>query len=223
MSYTLAPQTPPPIAPQVKVVSPGAPSRIVLAAPRSAGSVWLLRICLLAGCIFSVALVWWSIDRLMPVMDQNKAKALEMSQLGDEVEQLKYKWNPAEAEQTEKDFRAVQQVLFSEPEEIRQWGGELEGRADFAAFKTKLEVGNAEPHPGGAGELSVIPARLILHPTAIPGSTNTAYGRLLSFSRLMMDSKKRFDLMELSVEGDSNSVRNVEAVVQLFASEREAE
>ena len=208
--------------PEIKlsVPPPAAPRPAPLRAPRSAGSIWGVRIGLFAGVGFALGLLYWSVFvRLLPVAAENNLQSRQMTRLADELEILRRRWSPAEIEDVKVRFAAAQELLFKPEEEIANWQAQILEQARVNTLDAKVKVGAPQP-AGGIDGISAVTAEVTLQPNLILGATRTPYARVLKFSEALATSPKRLDLVELSVTGDSNSVNQAQAVVQLLTGEK---
>jgi hypothetical protein len=189
---------------------------------RTGGRTWFVRLIMLTICVGSILLLYWSLFvRLLPVTRQHQERAIEMSRLSDEVEQLRIKWDPEAVEQVRARFEVARQSLFAAPVELEQWKTGLERNAASRALETRLTLG--EPQPASAAEqpLSRVQADLQLWPFTVLGLTNPPYHRVLGYFQDVVNSPKRVDLIELHVQGNSNSVQEARAVVHVLTGELE--
>ena len=80
-------------------------------------------------------------------------------------------------------------------------------------------AGEPSPFPALTNEVSILAMTFELEPMPILVTTNTPYSRVLAFADgVMARTDKRFELVSLSVDGNSNSVARAVAVVNLFTS-----
>ena len=216
---------PPPIPQSPGAAAPGAlpvpgTQRISAPEPRSAKSVWLLRSALLMAVVGSALLVYWAYaKRLQPVTKEQREKTAQMTRIADDIEQLRFKWGPQQVEETKAEYAAAKAVLFSGEEDIETWKTRVRSEASMRVLELVENVGEPAPFPGLTNEVSVVPMTLELEPTPILVTTNTPYSRVLAFADgVMARSDKRFELVSLRVEGNSNSVAKAVAVINLFTS-----
>ena len=189
--------------------------------PRSVVLSTLVRGLMLLVFGLSVWLVWRSVDRLDPVQRSLRAKDSERAGLANDVQQLEMQWNAGESERTEERFKEASELLFAGPEERDRWQQEIKRHGFSAAFDATVQLGSARPHPKTNHHLSLQPVTINLLPAAFGRSTNAPYQRLLSFARTLENSKRRVDVLEFSVDGGSNSVRQARAVLEVWARQEE--
>jgi hypothetical protein len=189
--------------------------------PRSVVRSTLVRVLMLLVFGFSVWLAWRGVKRLEPVQQSLRDKDSERATLANDVQKLEMQWNAAEAERTEERFKAAGELLFAGPEERDRWQQEIKRHGFSAAFDATVQLGSARPHPQSEHNLSVQPVTINLMAAPFGRSTNPPYQRLLSFARTLENSKRRVDVLEFSVDGGSNSVRQARAVLELWARQEE--
>jgi len=198
------------------------------ALPRPAASqtfLWplLARALMLVVGVGSVALVWWSLNRLPPLARQVRDKDLTRANLAAEVQQFEMNWNAEAAQILESRYQAAHERLFDGPEESQRWRTAFAGMGNALAFDTELQLAI---NPSAAPEhklhqLVVTPATLRLQPAAEgKGLTNSPYERLLTLAASLAQTKRRVDLVELSVQSDSNSVAQARAELRLWSREK---
>jgi hypothetical protein len=195
-------------------------AQLSLRLPQSGFGAWLVRLALLLLCAGSCWLLYWSFaSRLQPVNREHQQKTIEMSRLADEVEQMRLKLDRNERNQIEARYKSAQQFLFANPKDLSEWEDQVKIQGGSMRLDVMCQLGEFEPHPRAREKLGLIKAQLGIQPAYIPGATNSPFRQLLSFTQNMAKSSKRFDLLELSVEGDTNSVKQALAVVQLWSEE----
>lgn len=214
--------TPPPVPansaggqPPVPVVQRPKPSE-----PRSAKSVWVVRLVLLCAVFASAALVYWSYTkRFQPVTAEQREKTAQLTRLADEIEQLRFKWGPQQIEQTKTEYSQAKAVLFTDDEEINAWKKRVHAEANMRVLELKQDAAEPVPHPSLTNEVALLPVTLEIRPLPILVTTNTPYSRIVHFADgIAASAEKRFELVSFSVDGNSNSVAQAVAVVNLFTS-----
>jgi len=180
----------------------------------------LVRVTMLVLFAASVALVWCSVSlRLLPVIEEGKQKAAEVSTLANEVQKLEANWDLIEAERTEAHYWASKALLFYGLDECTNWQKEFQAQAVALGFEENLQQGEAKPHPRSAHKLSLVPAEIDLQSMLDSPATNSPYKRLMNLTGILPKTKQRIDLVELVVVGNSNSVDKAKAVVQFWSQE----
>ena len=209
-------------APDIKLkesITPAAAAKPPpLRAPRSQGSMWGVRLGLAAGLAISLGLLYWSVFiRLSPVTTEHRQRAIEMTRASDELEMLRRRWAPNEVEELKARHARAQKSLFNAKQDLVDWETQMRDQARAKAWDADVKMGAPQPTNAPVPGITVATAAVNLQPLVM-GSTNlSAYARLLRVTEALADSPKRLDLIELSVTGDSNSVSQAQAVVQLYA------
>jgi|GEM_PF-5566077 len=176
----------------------------------------LVRVVLIAALAGSILLPVWSWKRLQPVSRQRAAAAAQQTRLNNEVDGLERRWDPAEALRVEEDLKKVQQRLFANSEEIMGWQADLDRQTRQHEIDVTSRLGTTEFRSREGHKLAVRPATIELAPVA---SARSSYQRLLGFTRTLANMNRRIDLVELSVTGNSNSIDQAKATVQLWSRE----
>jgi hypothetical protein len=176
------------------------------------------RLVLLVLFVGSLYLFLWSVNRLPPVNKQLQDINKEFSRLANEVEQIDLKWDEANAEEiAAAQFQKAQEQLFVGTEEFPDWQKEVKRQSVFTALEVNSQRGKAQQPPGLEKKLSIVSATIDIQPAAAIRSTNAPYKRLLDFIQGLASQKKRADLVELTVNGHSNSVTQAKAVFHLWS------
>ena len=215
---TVSPSTPQPAGAVPVTPAVLSTQRISPQEPRSAKSVWLLRGALLFAVIGSAALVYWAYaKRLQPVTTEQREKAAQMTRIADDIEQLRFKWGPRQVEETKAEYALAKAVLFSGEDEIEMWKKRVRSEASMRVLELAENAGEPSRFPPLTNEVSILPMTFALEPMPTLVTTNTPYSRVLAFADgVMARTDKRFELVSLSVDGNSNSVARAVAVVNLF-------
>jgi hypothetical protein len=177
----------------------------------------LVRVVLLVLFAGSVMLAWWSVNRLGTMGRETMALTGEVMQLTSEVEELERLWSPEDAREIEARFTAAFEDLFESDEVLRSWETGLRKEAGALSLEARAQFG--EPHeeemPGRS--LRVQPAVLNIYPG--PENSGLVYQQLLALSRELTNPAQQVGLMELTVEGESNSVSSARALLWLWFTE----
>jgi len=179
----------------------------------------LVRLAMLLVLAGSVWLAWWSVDRFLVMQRLQREKDSERAGVVDEVQRLELKWDAGDAERAEARFKEAGELLFAGPEERAGWQKEIQREGLLQAFATTVQLGPARPHAATEHKLSTLRATLDLQAAPAARSAKSPYARLLGFAEILEKGERRVDLVELSVLGNSNSVRQASAVLQLWSQE----
>jgi hypothetical protein len=186
-------------------------------AQRSGARTWFWRLTTVLICAGSAGLVYWSLfERLLPVSREHQASTIEMSRLSDEVEQMRLRWDPVEAEETRARYHGLGQLLFGEATELEGWETGLERDAGPQALEAVLTMGPGVPEPGLTDPIERVGAELEVWPLPVLGLTNSPYRRVMGYLQDVVNTPKRIDLLELRVVGESNSVQEARARLEVL-------
>jgi hypothetical protein len=225
---------PPPLPSRVRTATPPPPTkqppRLPAAphhhragdyVPKTGAGIWLVRVVMTLVCAGSVWLGYWSlVVRLQPVNREYKEKTIELSRLADQVEQMKLKLQAAEAENIRERYETARQYLFAGADDLESWQAELRSQGILMTYEAAAAFGEQQPYPKAGDKLGFIPANLEFRPVDVIGMTNSPYKRLLGLMQTLARSPKRFDLLELVADGNSDSVREARAMVHLLADRK---
>lgn len=181
----------------------------------------LVRLAMLLVLVLSLGLLWWSLSiRLAPVSRAYQDKTREMSELSDQVDQLKTQWPATRTAQVATQYLDAQGLLFAGPDAVSGWGQVALRQLAPLGFETTLHWGPPQTYPQAGQKLSITRASLKLLPVRTAGETDPPYRRLVSFARSFERARPRVDLLELSVSGHSNAIAQADMVVELWSQER---
>ncbi len=199
-------------------------SEFVGAIPRSVLLTALVRVGMVAACVACVGMVYWSLtQRLEPANLELQTATLELNRLSDAVDQLRLEGTSEGAMETRTRYKIAQAMLFARAEQFRSWQNQIRRKAALLALETKVTLEPARPYPGAEALLACERSTIELSPVTVAGQTTNGppYQRLLKFAQGMVSGDRRWDLVGLTVEGNSNSVRHAEAVALLLTEPRE--
>src|ERR1043166_3704930 len=178
-----------------------------------------VRVLLLGSLVVSVALAWWSINRLPDWEKKIQSQNTKIAQLEDEILNLEKRWSDSEAEEVGARCKTVQDQLLSGHDEVMLWQTNLQRRANQFTLSVNTGVTNTMDCPLPGKRFSIYSATVDVG-TISPGvRTNSPYLRLLNFAQSLASDRKRVDLVELSAGGSSNSVPKATLGLQPWALE----
>jgi hypothetical protein len=180
----------------------------------------LLMVMLLAG---SVGLLWWSVSRLSPLNQEVQKQTGEIARLSDEVQRLERNWDEDQAEQAAALFNKLQDELFGSPRECAVWQENLTSGTNFSDLVVKASQGTGRPilSPFPEKKVGALPVTLEIQPLADANGPDSPYRRMMMFLDSELPLEKRVDLVEMTVQGRSNSVSHVKLELQLWTREIE--
>src|SRR5213075_1881173 len=88
-----------------------------------------VRLVLLCVFVVSMALAWWSINRLPDSEKKLERQNLKITELENQITEFERRWNPQEADQMTGRFKESQKQLFGGQDEIGLWQTELKRQA----------------------------------------------------------------------------------------------
>lgn len=181
----------------------------------------LMRLGMLAVLAVSLWLLWWSVFvRLAPVNREYQSRTQQLSDLANQVDQLRLQWPASKLDQAEKEFQAARALLFTNTTEAADWGRQIQSEAAAAGLQASISWDAPQVFPPAELKLSTAQARLSLQPVVTPGVTNAPYLRLLNLARKLGNGDKRVDMLSLAVNGGSNAVQQADLVLQVWTQER---
>jgi hypothetical protein len=179
----------------------------------------LTRAILLTVFAGSVVLVWWSVNRLAPADRKLEVQNTKIASLEKEIEHLEQKPNPLEAEKTANEYKQAQELLFQGPDEAIGWE-ELRRQASRFTVKVEAQIGKTQACVLSRRQFRIVSANLEFQLNPDNLSTNSPYRSLLEVAQRLTSQKRRVDLVELSVSGNSNSVSTARMGLELWTDEK---
>jgi len=185
--------------------------------PESAFRDLKMRLLLLFIFGASVALAWWSINRLPASENKLARQSTKITELENQIQKFGDRWNPTEAEQIAGQFKLSQEQLFAGQDAFGGWQAELKQQADQLAVSVNMGVTNTQDCPLPGKRFAIRSATVEVRPITPGIRTNSPYLRLLNFAQNLSSQTKRVDLIEFAVTGRSNSVSEAKMDVQLWS------
>jgi len=167
----------------------------------------------------SVALAWWSINRLPASENLLARQNTKITELENQIDEFGRRWNPQEAEQIAVRFKLSQELLFVGQDEVGGWQAELKRQADQLAVSVNAGVTRTQECPLPGKRFSIMTATIDVRPVTPGVRTNSPYLRLLNFAQTLSAQNKRVDLVELKAIGRSNSVSEAKLDLHLWSLE----
>ncbi len=187
--------------------------------PRQVWRAFVVRSGMVLVCLVCLGVVSWSLFyRLQPINREHQKRALELSHLADDVERWRMRSKEGPPEVVKAQFEESTELLFTNETQIREWQIRLRRKAPSLGLEAKVKLDPARPYAGLEQRLAWVQANVEVNPTQVILATNSAYQRVLKFSQALLNGDKHCDFLELSVQGNSNSVQHASAVVRLLAT-----
>jgi len=181
----------------------------------------------------SVILIWWNVAgipwldngleswgvyRLQRMETLRQQESAKQAQLLDETSKMESRWNRSEAEQVGAKFKQAQEQLFAGNEEFLRWQEELKRQTNQFSLEVKAQSSRTQACPLPNKVFTIIPATIEMR-VSDELLTQAPYKRVLDLAKNLTTQKKRVDLLELSVKGNSNSVSQAKFELQLWSEE----
>lgn len=180
---------------------------------------WLARVIVVVLFAGAITLTVWRWSEFQLVKRQMNSAIAQETRLLNELQQFEMRWDPIATAKSEADFRKVQALLFSGPEQIANWQSEVQRLAHTNLLEGNVKLSAAETRVKNDQKLSVNLATVDLEPAADAPASNSIYRGLLNFARALQTLPKRLDLVEVSAMGGSNSIARAQVVLQLWSRE----
>jgi len=182
---------------------------------------WLVRGLMAAVLIASILAAYWSYRQLVPIQKESREASALVNRLSTEIGVMEGKYTPADLEVLAGEYHRAQGLLFSGEDALNQWFQNLKAGMIPLALDATADFGRAATTNAAQQALAVVPAKLTLDikPAGEIGSVRSPYERVLGFLDQVARQEKRVDLIELQVDGGSNSVTRALLVLDLWAGD----
>ncbi|HYV32247.1 MAG TPA: hypothetical protein VEO53_14230 [Candidatus Binatia bacterium] len=178
-----------------------------------------MRLLLLLVFGASVALAWWSINRLAVWEKKLQVQNTKVVEIENETGEFERRWNPQEAERIFTRSKQCQEQLLAGHDEVLGWQADLKRRADQFTLSVNAGITKTQDCPLPGKRFSIYSATLDVGSITPGVRTNSPYLRVLNFARDLASEKKRVDVVELEARGSSNSVNQARLGLQLWSLE----
>jgi hypothetical protein len=136
-----------------------------LRAPRSAQSIWTVRLASLFAIAVALGVLYWSVFlRLIPVTAEHRDQAQEMTRLADELETLRRRWSPDAIQEIKARHERAVSMLFDPSLDLNAWQAELAEHARMRVLEASLDLGPLQPLDGPAAGISSLIVDVNLSP-----------------------------------------------------------
>jgi len=164
----------------------------------------------------SFAVIWWSVDRLGSAQRHTADLGQQAARLASEIDVMRGQWPAGSTQAVLQRYSQASEALFQTPEAIAAWHDTLREDAIPLALDPTLALAETRQTNAGSASFTVIAANLEVRPADGIASDRPAYRRVLQFTHALASQPRRLDLVQLSVEGGSNSVSKAQATVELW-------
>jgi hypothetical protein len=168
-----------------------------------------------------LSLVYWSINRLIPLQRQTRTVTSNLSRLTADIQLMESRWTSNEVERILTQFERLPDRLLVGSDALDLWLKSLRDQLVPLALESSTEFGTAAVQQAASRFVTTIPATVSVAVRPTPGieSYRSPYQRVLRLTQFLSNQPKRVDLLELDVSGNSNSVSRAVAVLNLWASD----
>lgn len=149
----------------------------------------------------SAGLLWWSLDKIKPVIRESQEVTARTTKLTQQIEEMELRQKSQSKDGVPERFAAAIDRHFAGQDAVAAWLEELRDKAITLALDFTPRFGDAESQSVAAENLTLIPVMIEVKPAAGIKSTRNAYQRLLEFSHYLAQHPKRADLQKLTVAG----------------------
>lgn len=171
--------------------------------------------------IGSLLSVWWSINRLTRFQQQSSTVTQQASRISTEIELMEAQLAPGKTQEVALRFDKARRDLFAGGESVAAWRDALNEDAVPLALQTQLTIDGTSTSNVGDHLVTLIKATVEITPSPDVPSSQSGFERVLSFVHQLTTQTQRVDLLELRVQGGSNSVDRAFAAVELWAMDPE--
>lgn len=149
----------------------------------------------------SATLLWWSLDRIKPVIRESEELTRRTTKLTQQIEEMELRRRGVVKERVEERYSQAMDRNFTGQDAVAAWLEELRDRAITLALDFNPRFGDAEGHSVAAENLTLIPVTIEVKPAAGIQSGRNAYQRIMEFSHFLANHPKRADLLKLNITG----------------------
>jgi hypothetical protein len=153
----------------------------------------------------SAALLWWSLDRIKPVIHESEELTRRTTKLTQQIEEMEARRATITRDRIEERYSAAMGRNFAGQDAVSAWLEELRDRAITLALDFNPRFGDAENQTIASENLTLIPVTLEVKPAAGIQSGRNAYQRIMEFSHFVANHPKRADLLKLNLTGQNGT------------------
>jgi len=164
----------------------------------------------------STTLLWWSLDRIRPVIRESEELTRRTSKLTQQIEEMELRRKTLESDNIVGRYSAAMERHFATQEAIAGWLDELRDKAITLALDFSPRFGEAENQTVGAENLVLVPVTFEVKPALGIQSQRNAYQRLLEFTHFLASHPKRVDLLRLNLAGRNGTAAKATYNLQLW-------
>lgn len=169
----------------------------------------------------ALLVIYWSVNRLLETQRQGAALDQQFARLTGDIELMQTRWSEAKTADLQRRVADARQELFEGAPAVQAWEESIRAEAVPLALDAEIAFTGTRQETMGDQHLTLMQATIDLAPAEGVASERSSYRRVLDFSQRLAAQSRRLDLLELSVQGGSNSVGRARAVVELWATDPE--
>jgi len=180
---------------------------------------WLFRLGIVALLAGSVTVAWRSLQRLETRQKHCREISATVARLSAQVDDLERQWSRGQEEEVGGQLRQARSQLFCDQAALENWLSSLKAQTDPLALEARATFGKTIPRNIAEEELAMIPTTISVdvRPVREKERGGWPYLRLVQLGQRLTRQDKRADLVELKVEGGTNSVTGAVLVFNLWA------
>jgi hypothetical protein len=151
--------------------------------------------------VVSTGLLWWSLDKIQPVIRESEELTTRTTKLTQQIEEMEMRQKTLSKENVLERYSAVMDRHFAGQDAVVSWLEELRDKAITLALDFNPRFGDAENKSVATESLTLIPVTIEVKPAIGIQASRNAYHRLLEFNHFMANHPKRADLLKLTITG----------------------
>ncbi len=177
------------------------------------------RLVVAVALLLSLALVSFSITRLLRAQRESKQINVTIQRLSREIEAMNRELDTTNAPLAFEALRLEEQSLLVSSNELSSWAEQISQQGVPLVFDITPQVGT--PFTGALAErgLKIFPVTVDLVPPKSIMAVNPPYQRLLQFLHGVSRQTPRVDLVELTVSAETGGIERASAVYNVWVGE----
>jgi hypothetical protein len=165
-------------------------------------------------------LIWWSVQRLVPVQSQVKQISDELTRMNLEMDAMQERIrNGGGEDRIRERFREAQNLLLPGRAGVEGWLRELNAAAIPLGLDVKVSFGMADNRRMSNHVVTVIPAAIAVEMRPDAKDTSSPYHRLMELTKYLTKTRHRIDLVALQAQGLERSIKSAQLTVHLWSTE----
>lgn len=182
------------------------------------------RLLLIPPIVGAFVLMWWSVQRLAPVLAEVKQASEEITRLSLEMDAMQGRLQEeGGAEEIEQGFTRAHSLLLPGRAGVEGWLRELQAAAIPMGLDLAITFGAPSTRNLTNHVVTVIPASLGVRIRQDAQDKGTPYRRLIDLTQYLSRTPHRVDLVFLSVQGGADSIDSAQLTVHLWSTDLQRE